>query len=69
MLDREAAGAEAVAELEDLADRHEEADGDGAGRDALAAEDVALAGGEMGGGDGHGGNLLHPGRRYIGATP
>jgi hypothetical protein len=56
--DGEAAGAEAVAELEDLADRHQQADGDVAGGHALVAEDVALPAGEVSGGGGHEAKIL-----------
>ena len=65
----EALGAQAVAVLEDLADRHEQADGDGAGGEPLVAQDLALAAGEMGSGGGHARNLPHPGRVHIGVIP
>lgn len=68
-LDREALRAQAGAVLEDLADRHQEADGDGADGETLAAEDLALAVVEVGRGGGHGRNLLHPGPAHIGVTP
>jgi hypothetical protein len=55
--------------LEDLADGHEEADGDGPGGEPLTTEDVPLAAGEVRSGGRHASNLLHRPLPHIGESP